>query len=381
MTGGSTAREPRVWARIDHDALRANFAEAGARAPGATVFAVLKADAYGHEAAPVARSLLSAGCRQLAVFSLDEACALRDAGIGAPILLLGGVRPALGGVRDAAREAAARGLAVVIHDLGQLEALAAAAGPDAPVRVHVELDSGMHRLGAAPAEAAALVKAVLEAPGVELEGLMTHLARADEADLAASREQLARFAEFLARARRDGATPRFVHFANSAGLLAGTELAAACPEANAVRPGLVLYGARPAPHLPGALRPVMTLAARVDRVQALEPGDPVGYSALWRAERPTRVATVLLGYADGVPVAASNRGFVLIRGRRHPMVGRVSMDSLGVEVGDAPVEVGDEALVFGEALRVEEAAQAAGTIAYELLSRVGGRVPRVHVGV
>ena len=367
---GSTGRE----ARIDHGALRANAAELARRAKGQTVFAVVKADAYGHGAAPVARTLVAAGCQRLAVMTPGEACALRDGGVEAPILVLEGAAD------DAAGELAGRGFAVVVHDPGQVEALARAARRE-PVAVHVEVDTGMHRMGAAPEAADALLRAAVETPGVELEGLMTHLARADEPDLVPTLAQLARFREFLKRARAAGAAPRFVHFANSAALLCGDALATACPEANAVRPGLALYGARPAPHLSGELRPVMSLVGRVAALRTVEPGAEVGYAATWRAERATRVATVGLGYADGIPVAASNRGSVRIRDRCHPMVGRVSMDSVGVEVGDAQVEVGDEAQAFGDGIPVEEAAAAAGTISYELLVRVGGRVPRVHVGV
>ena len=329
MVGGSLSHEHRVWARIDHAALRANFAEARALAAGASVFAVVKADAYGHGAVAVARSLLAAGCEQLAVVCVDEACVLRDAGITAPLLVLGGVE-GLGG----AKEAAARGLGVVVHHAGQVDALAAVA---APLAVHVEIDTGMHRLGVPLAEAGALLERLAAAPQLALEGLMTHLARADERDLMPSLEQLALFRAALAEARAAGAAPRFVHVGNSATLLAGEALRAACPEANAVRPGLMLYGARPAPHLPGVLTPVMTLCARVIRVRSVAAGAAVGYGALWRAERATRIATVAAGYADGVPMAACNTGEVSIRGRRHRIVGRVSMDAIGVDVRRPPV--------------------------------------------
>ena len=159
------SHEYRAWARVDHAALRANFAEARVLSAGASVFAVVKADAYGHGAVAVARSLVAAGCEQLAVVSVDEACVLRDAGITAPVLVLGGVQGVAG-----AKEAAARGLGVVVHHAGQLEALAAARGQ---VAVHLEIDTGMHRLGVPPAEVSALLERVAAAPGLELEGLMT----------------------------------------------------------------------------------------------------------------------------------------------------------------------------------------------------------------
>jgi alanine racemase len=375
VAGESVSHEFRAWARIDHAALRANFAEARARAGGATLFAVVKADAYGHGAVALAQSLVAAGCERLAVVSIDEACLLRDAGIRAPLLVLGGVAGP-----DGAREAAARGLSVVVQHAGEVEALA---GSGAAVAVHVEIESGMNRMGVPGNQAGALLARVAAAPGVELEGLMTHLACADEPDLSSALEQLRRFRAVLGEARAAGAKPRFVHVGNSAALLAGEALRAACPEVNAVRPGLMLYGARPAAHLPGTLAPVMTLCARVAQVRSVPVGEAVGYAALWRAERATRVATVALGYADGVPIAAGNAGQVSIRGQRHRIVGRVSMDTLAVDVADAAVEIGDEVLIFGShggaALPVEEAAEAAGTLSYELLTRVGQRVPRLHV--
>jgi alanine racemase len=364
-------------ARIALDAVRANLAEVRRHADGRSVIAVVKADAYGHGALPVVRALLAAGCERLAVLSVEEGCALREAGVAAPVLVLGGVH-------ESPELAVEHGLTPVVHHTGHLERIAAAARRrGVPVRVHVEVDTGMHRMGAPLGEAEALLVAVAEEPLLELEGVYTHLARADEADLEPSLEQLASFRDLLAAARARGLSPPLVHCANSAGVLAGAALRDALPEANAVRPGLMLYGVSPAPHLAASLHPVMTLRTRVAHVRTLRPGDAVGYAALYRAERATRVATLPLGYADGVPISASNRGSVAIGGRRHPMVGRVSMDFVCVDVGDASVKIGDEAVVFGAAdggvLPVEEAARAADTIAYELLVRVGSRVPRVFL--
>jgi alanine racemase len=238
----------------------------------------------------------------------------------------------------------------------------------------------MHRMGVAPEEALELLAAVDAEPGLRLEGVYTHFARADEPDLTHTLAQLAEFRRVLEAARERGIDPGLVHCAHSAGLLAGKRIFDALPEAGAVRPGLMLYGVHPASHLEAALRPAMTLRTRVAHLRRLRAGESVGYAALFRAERDTRVATLPIGYADGVPIAASNRGSVLIRGRRLPMIGRVSMDYVTVDAGDAPVEIGDEVILFGEGeagrLPVEEAAAAAGTIAYELLVRVGARVPR-----
>ncbi len=373
---GATPADLRALARIDHEALRANFAETRAHAAGAQVIAVIKADAYGHGAVPVAHSLVAAGCERLAVVSLDEAVTLREGGIDAPILVLGGLEGA-----GAAAEAVAQRCEVVVHHASQVDELAAVG---APVSVHVEVDTGMHRMGVPAVEAGAVLRRIAESETLQLDGLMTHFARADEADLGASLAQLERFAQVLERARADGASPRWLHVANSAGLLAGEVLRKPCPDVNAARPGLMLYGVKPAEHLPGRLRPVMTLTARVAQLRPVGPGDAVGYGAEWRADRSTHVATVACGYADGVPLSTGNRGHVVIGGARYPIVGRVSMDYIGVDVGNAPVAIGDEVLIFGAVadgeLSVEEAAVAAGSHAYELLTRVGARVPRVHVG-
>jgi alanine racemase len=366
-------------ARVDLGAIRANYAEARRAAGGLALYAVIKADAYGHGAVRVAHALGAEGCERFAVLDVQEAARLDDAGVRARQLVLGGVHD-LGEAAEAVR----RRFVPVLHDaagLAQVAAAARAAGVRAPVEV--EVDTGMRRMGI-PADAALdLLAAVAAEPAVSLEGTFTHLAQADETDLAPSLAQLGAFRDVLTRARARGITPGRVHFANSAGLLAGTPLADALPEATAVRPGLLLYGARPAAHLPGALRPAMTLATRVVQVRPVRRGEAVGYNARFRAEGDTRIATLAVGYADGVPVATSGRGEVLIRGRRFPIAGRVSMDYVGVDVGDAPVAPGDAALLFGVcaegALPVEDAAAAAGTISYELLVRVGARVPRVYV--
>jgi alanine racemase len=364
-------------ATIRLDAIRANFDVAKRRAAGRAVIAVVKADAYGHGAVPAARALLQAGCARFAVATLDEAVALRQAGVDLPILLMGGVHGAAG-----AEAVVAHRLTPVVHHRGHVGLLAQAARGE-PLPVQVEVDTGMRRMGVAPEQAVAVLEAVRDEASLVLEGVYTHFARADEPELAPTLEQIAGFGRVLRAARARGVEPGEVHVAQSAGLLAGKVLADALPEVAAVRPGLMLYGVRPAPHIEGELQPAMTLATRVVQLRELRRGDAVGYAALFRARRATRVATLPLGYADGMPVAASNRAQVLIiRGRRLPVVGRVSMDFVGVDVGDTPVGIGDEAIIFGEGqgdrISVEEAAEAAGTISYELLARVGSRVPRLY---
>lgn len=388
-----------VVARIDLDALRSNLALARELAGGRRVVAVVKADAYGHGAVPAARALLAAGCEALAVVSVEEAAALRDAGIAAPLLVLGGVLD-----REDAREALARHLVPALQDRSHLERLREALGDlprSRPVPVQVEVDTGMRRLGVPEAEAGRLLAEVAGDPAFSLAGVFTHLARADESDPAPSVAQAGSLARVLASLRDaaappggggGAASPGSVHVANSAGLLHLPELLRALPGQDAVRPGLLLYGVAPRPDVPELsrrLQPVMTLAARVVRVVRLRPGDAVGYGGTFRAQRPTRLATLPVGYGDGLLRSLSGRGEVFIRGALHPLVGRVSMDSITVDVGAHPVEVGDEAVLFGSLpgekavagraprLAVEEVAERAGTIAYEVLVRIGPRVPRV----
>jgi len=376
--GGRGARPTR--ARIDLGAIRENRGVAVRRAGGLALIAVVKADAYGHGAVPVARALAAAGCRRLAVATVAEGALLREAGLALPLLVMGGVH-------DAAEAEAVCALHLVpaLHHAEQVALLrgaVAAARRGAPQPVQVEVDTGMHRMGV-PAEAAPdLLVRVTAEPGLTLDGTYTHLARADEPDPEPVREQAARFRRVLDAARERGVEPGLVHVSNSAGLAHGKLLADALPELGAVRPGLALYGAsadgRPDPDL----RPAMTFATRVVAVRAVRAGAGVGYSAEWRAPRDTQVATLPVGYADGVAVRSPRPRDVLVRGRRAPVVGRVSMDYTTIDVGGLHAAVGDEVVLFGEGagerLPVEEVAARTGTIPYEVLTRVGARVPREY---
>jgi len=364
-------------ATIHLSAIRANFAEAKRAAGGREPIAVVKADAYGHGAIRVTQSLAEAGCRQFAVASIAEAAALRDAGIRETLLVLGGVFD-----EEEAQVAVGLDLTPVVHHAGHVELLAAAArGRSAPLSVHVEVDTGMSRMGIPADRALSLMESISKESALQLGGTYSHLARADEVELGPSFEQLHAFAALLGEARGRGLDPGLIHVANSAALLAGAPILEALPEQTAARPGLMLYGVLPAPHLAATLTPAMTLRARVVALRSVKAGDPVGYAAEFRPQHDTRIATLSIGYADGVPVSASGPRFVGIGKRRLPIAGRVSMDYTTVDVGDAAVAIEDEAIVFGEgdggfALPVEEAAAAAGTIAYELLVRVGSRVER-----
>ncbi|HIG00756.1 MAG TPA: alanine racemase [Myxococcales bacterium] len=372
-------------ATIDLSALRANFALAQEFARGGEVIAVVKADAYGHGAQDVARCLEAAGCRKLAVMTAEEGASLRESGVRGQLILLGGLADA----REA--ELAGRyGLAPVIHHReGLAWAREAATHFGGGLGVHLEVDTGMRRMGAGPEQALTLAEKIAADPLLRGDGTYTHFASADSPETSAGLEQIRIFREFLAALAARGLDPGMVHAANSSALFPGSGLHPAFPEATAVRPGLMLYGARSAGHEDPEhrLRPVMSVHARVAAVRELVAGDAVGYGSTWRADGPTRIATIPLGYADGVLRSLSSRGEVWLAGTRRPMVGRVSMDSLTVAVADpgAPLAVGDPAGFFGAApeggpgIRVEEQAEAAGTLAYELLVRVGDRVPRVSV--
>jgi alanine racemase len=371
-----------TFAIIDESALAQNYAEAKRLAGGREVIAVVKADAYGHGAVPVARRLAALGCRSFAVTTVEEAAELRAAGIAHPLLVLGGVHDAA-----EADEAVALGLTPVVQHGGHIALLRkAAAERSRAIPVQVEVDTGMARMGLTPEDAPSQIEAIARDPAFALDGIYSHFACADEAELSPTLRQLALVREVLAALRSRGVAPRQVHVANSAALAASAALAEATPaEVNAVRPGLLLYGVASAPHLAdaAALRPVMSVRTRVANVRWVRRGDPVGYGAAFRAKQRGRIATIPIGYADGVPWSLGNRGVVLLRGRRVPIAGRISMDLITLDVGSAPVEIGDPVLVFGAAagggapLRVEEVAEAAGTIPYELLVRVGARVPRV----
>jgi alanine racemase len=321
---------------------------------------VVKADGYGHGARPVAEAALGAGAWGLAVVTLEEAAAVRDLLPPERILVLGPL------LAEDAPDAAAGGYGLGCSSLELARALAAAAG-GRRVPVHVKLDTGMGRYGAQPAEFAEVVRFVSTAPGLELAGTWSHLATSDS-DPGFAREQFGRFL-----AATEG-MPGLRHLANSGGVLNHPEMAL-----DAVRVGIAMYGCQDP-----ALEPVLHLRARVAQVRTVAAGDSIGYGRTWTAVGPARIATVSIGYADGVHRARSNRGEALVRGRRVPLVGAVSMDSIALDVSALPdLETGDAVTLIGadggERIRAEEVAAWSGTISYEVLTSIGRRVERVYV--
>jgi alanine racemase len=371
------ARPTRVVVSLG--AVAHNFAIARRAARDRAVIAVVKADAYGHGAVAVSRALLRAGATRLAVATVSELAVLRAAGIDAETLLLGGVH----GPLDAQTALSLGATPVVHHDAQRAWIEEAAAARGARAVVHVEIDTGMRRLGVPPADAVALIARIAASPHLVLGGVATHFARADETDPGPTRAQAEAFAGVLDALTRKRLDPGLVHLANSAGLLAGSDWENQLP-GTAVRPGLMLYGIAPAPHCAEAgLAPAMTLATAVAAVRPIERGEPVGYAGTWRAPRSGWIATLPMGYADGIPWSAGRpeaRADVLIAGRRRPLVGRVSMDLVTVWMEDERVSIGEPAIAFGVGaggrLPVEALATAAGTLPYEIVVRVGARVPR-----
>lgn len=365
------------WAEVDLDAVQANVRVLRGRLRQPTrLAAVVKADGYGHGAVAVAGAAVAAGADWLAVATAGEGVVLAEAGIKVPILILGPVLPTE--VEPAVRA----GLRLSLHDgdgLALVRAAAESCGREVPV--HLKINTGMNRLGAAPAIGLELAKAIEDAPGVRLEGLWTHFADADNPASGNTARQLATFTSVLEQVRGAGISPELVHCCNSAATLLH-------PEAhfNLVRCGLPIYGYSPCGELPGLeLRPALTWKARVVALHHLQAGEAVGYGGEFVATAPTRVATLSAGYADGYPRRLGGAADVLVRGRRVPTVGRVSMDYVGVRVdGVDGVEIGDEAILLGaqgeEFVGADELAAHLGTIPYEVLCGIGPRVIRRPVG-
>ncbi len=365
-------------AEISLDAIAANVrAACRLAAPGAQVMAVVKADAYGHGAVPVARVALQAGATWLGVAIPEEAVPLRSAGIAAPILVLGLIAP------EQAELVLANGLQQCVSHPDQAEVLDRLARRREQVcPLHLKVDTGMGRLGLLPREVRAAAERIRALPAVRLVGLMTHFAEAEAEDPAFAEEQLRRFAEAEAALAAAGIRVAVRHAANSAGLLF-------LPQArlDLVRPGIMLYGCHPRGRLPQAgpaLRPALRLCTAVSQLAERARGTCVSYGRTFVASRDLRIATLPIGYGDGWSRLLSNRGHVLIRGRRVPIVGRVCMDMIMVDVTDLPaVGVGEEAVLIGrqgaEEITVDEVAEAQGTISYEVLCRISPRVPRVYL--
>lgn len=360
------------WVEIDLEAIAHNIRLLAGIAAPARLCAVVKADAYGHGDVPVAEAAVEAGAPMLAVALVEEAIRLREAGIEAPILLLSEPPDRSAG------EVVTWGLIPTVYTAGFVQALSDAARR--PLATHLKVDTGMHRVGAAVAEAKDLVAAIVADHNLELEGVWTHFAVAEE-DAAFTKKQLETFNGFVDALRNVGVEVPLRHAANTAGTLL-------YPEArlDMVRVGIGVYGQRPAPGMAPDLdlRPAMRVVSHVSMVRDLPAGSRPSYGRRKALLADARVATVPVGYADGLPRAlGAHGGEVLIRGKRHPLAGTVTMDQVVVDVGDDPVEVGDEVVLLGsqgsEAVTADQWAEHLDTISYEIVCQIGPRLPRRYV--
>ncbi len=365
-----------TWAEIDLDAIASNVrAFRNHIGPSVQLFAVVKANAYGHGAVPVARAVLEAGADRLAVHRAIEGIELRQAGIEAPILVMGYTPPAAAALVVDWRLTPSL---ITVEFARALSALAAAAGRTVPV--HLKVDTGMSRYGLMPDEVVGFARSLQELPGLVLEGAFTHFATADSADPTYVDEQLRVFDDVLASLHAGGIEIPLPHAANSAATMRR-------PEAHykAVRPGVALYGMAPSAEWPPVfpLAPALTLKSRVSRVRELPIGAGISYGRTFVTRRPTRAALVPVGYGDGYHRLLSNRGRVLVNGQRAPVLGRVCMDQFVVDVTDiGEVRQDDEVVLIGqqgtERISAEQVAQWAETINYEVTTSLLPRVTRVY---
>ena len=372
--GESDVFERPAWAEIDLGAIAHNVGQIRKVTAGSTqICAVLKADAYGHGAIKVAEAVLQAGADKLAVATVSEALELRQAGFKVPILLLG-YTPA-----SQAAMVVDYDITQTIYSMDSAQALSgAAAAAGKIVNVHIKIDTGMGRIGIRPEDAGTFAEAVSALPGIKVEGVFSHFATADSDDKAFAYEQYQRFMEGLQYIKAKGIEIPIRHIANSAAILdlPHTHL-------DMVRPGIILYGLWPSNEMNQSieLRPAMKFKAQVGFIKNMAAHTSVSYGRSYFTHRPTRIATLPVGYADGWSRLLTSKAQVMVRGQRAPLVGRVCMDQCMIDVSHIPdVAEGDETLLFGGAdLPVEEIAALMGTINYEIVCMVGKRVPRLYL--
>jgi alanine racemase len=371
-------------ARVDLGAIKSNFRNIAAylsrERAGTRAIAVVKANAYGHGAGQVARAFEEAGADLLACADIEEGAALRAAGVSAEILVFGALSVSdLDGLFDCR-------LTPTISTPGAARAVqAAAARHKATVSYHLKIDTGMNRLGFRFDNLRRTLPELLASANLQLAAVYTHFATADDPESALFDQQRVRFERALAdiktlsrEARREPEGPWFVHTANSAALLRDARV-----WYDRVRPGLLLYGIVPPPLASNIdLRPALSLTSRIVAVKGVRPREGVGYGMKFTAEQPSTIAVVPAGYADGLDLRLAGRGFVLIRGRRAPIVGSVCMDMLMADVTGLDVSPGDEVVIIGQQgdvrIDVREMAAQIGTIPYEILCRIGSRIERVY---
>jgi len=368
-----------VWAEIDLKAVAHNVREIREiTSPTAQLMAVVKADGYGHGAYQIAKVALANGAKRLAVAILNEGLELRKQGIEVPILVLG-YTP-----EEQAEIIVENDIIQTIFSLPLAQALSQAAGKlNKKVKVHIKLDTGMGRVGLLPEEAVDFIKQAMALPNLEVEGMFTHFAVADETDKEYTQEQFAKFQGVLEKLEQEGITLPFYHVANSATIIDLPEM-----HLNMVRPGIILYGLYPSSDVLKEkieLQPALTLKTKIGYLKRVKEGTSISYGRRYIAPEERIIATLPIGYADGFTRLFFAKGEVLVKGQRAPLVGRVCMDQCMIDVTDIPeVRVGEEVVLIGKQgegnIPVEELAEKIGTINYEIVCMIGKRVPRVYLG-
>lgn len=360
---------------VDLDALTHNYREVSRRAEGRKVLAVVKAEAYGHGAVEVSRRLLGLGADMLGVALVEEGATLREAGIAAPILVMGALFP------EQAEGVISAGLTPVVFTRSVAERMSAAAKKyGTTVSVHVKIDTGMGRVGISPEDAPDFITALTRYDNIKVEGLMTHFADADLRDKQFASHQVARFATLIKTLHARGIDIPIRHAANSAAVLDYHQALLTM-----VRPGLMLYGYNPLEGRAAGpdLRPVLSLVTRIAFLKEVPVGTPISYGRTFVTTRKSIIATLPIGYADGYSRGLSNTGEAIVRGIRVPIVGRVCMDMSMLDVTDVPnVREGDDVVLIGiqgsECITADDIAVKTGTITYEVLCGISDRVPRIY---
>lgn len=365
-----------TFAVIDTGALRHNYLELRRLASGAAKFmAVVKANAYGHGDVEAARVFEGLGCEYFGVALVEEGERLRRGGIKAPVVVLGGIFP------NQMKAVFDHDLTPVVFDLNTASLLNEYAVKYGTVKkAHVKIDTGMGRLGLQPDEADSFFEEMRGFKNLAVEGVLSHFSSVDSVDRGFSLRQLGLFEKTVARVKALGFSPELIHMGNSAALVDMKEA-----HFNLIRPGIMLYGSYPAERFRDKvnLKPVMRLTTRILHVKGVGKGFPVGYGGTFVTKRASVIATLPIGYGDGLPRSLTNKGTVLVNGKRAPIAGTVCMDLTMCDVTDVPnVRAGDEAVLIGaqgsETITVEEVASKAGTISYEILCAIGPRVGRVY---
>lgn len=364
-----------VWAEVNLQTLRENYFKLQAFTRS-EMMPIVKADAYGHGVIPVVKTLIECGAERYGVALLEEALEIKAVFPGLTVMVLGATDLELSDtlVREE--------IIPTVFQLSQAQALSQAAmKQNRTARLHIKIDTGMNRIGFRERDFADIMK-IAALPNLFIEGIFTHLATSDQRDLSFAREQLNRFQSLYDKLKKAGLTIPIRHAANSAAILQFPE-----SHFELVRPGISLYGFTPSSQISGAvgLEPVMSWKAKVSHVKSIKTGESVSYGRTFQAAYPTRVATIPVGYADGLRRALSNQGEMLIHGRRSTMIGRICMDQTMLEVTKIPgVQVGDVVTILGkdgyDQITATEMAEWIGTISYEVVCGISKRVPRVYLG-